>query len=295
MELVRYNINTNLNNLQEKAIQENNDSTEDTVSAVFATGFSLIASQLGDALYSWIRSLIPAPEWLKNATNSFQTLFHTIVEGAVVFALFVIFFFLSFLLFRAIWKKLKNILYANKSASFERSLSEYKKIVDDFDHIACDAILFSQHFVSAYKNEKSKQTSLNKPSKTVSSEQVSENKANADTTAEQTPIEETARFYLYEAIYYLKKAEIITSDVFLHGKHCINSPNTVDRISIHRLENMILLMEAILIDLKDIVKNNQTQMESISSSSLRKDFDTVSQLTKDLRSKLNDLLISYSK
>ena len=75
----------------------------------------------------------------------------------------------------------------------------------------------------------------------------------------------------------------------------INSKNTVDRILIHRLENMIRLMETILTDLKDIVDENKTDMATISSDFLNRDYIFVEQLTADLRKKLNELLSTYSK
>lgn len=75
----------------------------------------------------------------------------------------------------------------------------------------------------------------------------------------------------------------------------INSKNTVNRISIHRLENMIRLMETILTDLKDIVDENKTDMTTISSDFLNRDYIFVEQLAADLRKKLNELLSTYSK
>lgn len=281
MELVRYNINTNLNALQDRAIQENTESAEDTVSAVFATGISLVAAKLGESLYSWIRDCVSAPDWFLQTNSGFQAFFHTLIEGILVFILFVAFFFASFFLFRIVWKKIKKALYANKSAPAMRTLSEYKKIMDDFDHIACDAILFSQHFIDAYRAERNKMAS-------------SSGSTNGN-AIEPTLRKESARFDAYEAIYYLKKAELITADIFLHGAHCINSKSTVDRISIHRLENMVCLMETILADLENIVDENKTDMATISSDSLNRDYMFVEHLTADLRKKLDELLLTYSK
>lgn len=281
MELVRYNINTNLNTLQERTTRENNEMTENTVSAVFATGFSLIASQLGQSLYSWIKEGIKAPSWFLKTSSSFQIFFHSCLEGIIVFVLFVAFFSASFFAFRHFWKKIKKKLYASKCAPANRPLNEYKKIIDDFDHIACDAILFSQYFISAYQSRKKAQ---------LTSTSFTEEKLSA-----QTIHREGSRFNVYEAIYYLKKAEQLTLEVFLHGDSCINSMNNVDRIAIHRLENMVLLMEAVWDELKVIINDENNKMSHISLNSLNRDYLAVEERTKDLREKLNILLDTPTK
>lgn len=276
MELVRYEINTNLTAQQQRAIQESNNSTEDTVSAVFATGFSLIASQLGQSMYLWIREEVAAPSWFLTTSNGFQSFFHSFFEGIIVFTLFAVFFFGSFSAFRIILKRFKERQYAKKSAPATRTLAEYKKIMNDFDHIACDAILFTQYFIEAYRTDNDKQTAL----------------LNSDrkTTPEYSIYVERCRFDVYEAIYYLKKAELLTYDVFIHGDHCINSQKTVDRIAVHRLENMILLMEAMINELDKMVEEVKNSMSPISSTSLKHDYEYVTKLTIDLRNRLNLLL-----
>lgn len=262
MELVRYNINTNLNSLQEKALQDNGDTTVDTVSAVFSTGLSLIVCQFGDSLYSLIRDFVSAPGWLRKSSVSIQNLVHSVLEGFLVFVLFIVGFNVSFRIFHKWFERRRRIKYAKRSGSITRSLAEYKKIIDDFDHIVCDAILFSQYFIYAYNKSKKRK------------QKVSEND----------------RFNVYEAIYYLIKAETITKDVFLHSEHCITSSDTTDRISIHRLENMVLLMEEIQQKLKIIVDEIKLDMNQISQNSLTTSFDNVNELTTDLRTMLDQLL-----
>ena len=56
IELLRYNLNTNVERVAEKVLKERRDSSDDTFSAVFATGLSLVSCEIGAALYSLFRS-----------------------------------------------------------------------------------------------------------------------------------------------------------------------------------------------------------------------------------------------
>lgn len=68
IELLRYNINTNIERVSEKITKEYLDSTNDTISALIATGFSLIAGNLGDSIYSFLRR-IPFIDSIVNNSN----------------------------------------------------------------------------------------------------------------------------------------------------------------------------------------------------------------------------------
>lgn len=56
------------------------------------------------------------------------------------------------------------------------------------------------------------------------------------------------RFYLYEAIYYLRKAQSITKDIFTKQDRCVGSAQE-DKVEKHRLSNAVELMKRLSTDI----------------------------------------------
>lgn len=262
MELVRYAINSNMNYLHDKYVRENSKAIDDTVSAVFSTGFSLIATNLGSEMCAWFAEAILGIDKSVESTSRFQSSMYVLMESIFIFSLFVLAFSISFVIFRKIWRKIQKIKYANRSASFERTLKGYKKIMDDFDNFACDAILFSQYFIESFES----------------------NQSNGRF------IDETDRFNIYEAIYYIEKAEILTQEVFVHGDNCINNNYSTDRISIHRIENMILMIEGSIKTIQEYVELIKGGMNCVSGKSLTESLVRIQNKRDELRKNLNNYM-----
>lgn len=218
IELLRYNINTNVERVSEKITKEYLDSTNDTISALIATGFSLIAGNLGDSIYSILR-WIPFIDAIVNKMSD-TTLRHLLGIG-VRSVLTVFVFLLLFLVSYKITKHYREKHIAKKRANELQSLkeSDYKKLIDDFDHIACDALLFSQYFLD---------------------DMIPGNGENESKESDQQKI-----FKLYEAMYYLGKAQSITETILDNKEKCIGSESAL-KLSEHRLANAVKMMNEIL-------------------------------------------------
>ena len=219
IELLRYNINTNIERVSEKITKEYLDSTNDTISALIATGFSLIAGNLGDSIYSFLRR-IPFIDSIVNKMSdiALRHLFGIGVKSVLTVAVFLLLFLVSF----NIAKHYRAKHVAKKRANeLERLVeSDYKKLIDDFDHIACDALLFSQYFLD---------------------NMISGNGENGSEDSDQQKI-----FKLYEAMYYLGKAQSITETILDNKEKCVDSGSAL-KLSEHRLANAVKMMNEILV------------------------------------------------
>ena len=209
IELLRYNINSNVERVTEKLIREQSDTANDTISAVFATGFSLVSVEIGDAVYSLARETSWAIDIARVVSN--QTLRHCVgvtVRACFILLIFVLVFAVSYFTAKRIRAK-----YVRRKKAKELHVnreSDYKRFIDDFDHTACDALLFSEYFLEASKSEEGQKKLFN----------------------------------LYEAMYYLSKAQNITEIVFNNKDNCVSSTKQT-KIATHRIINAVKIMDDI--------------------------------------------------
>lgn len=209
IELLRYNINSNLDRVSEKLIKEQSDTANETICAVFATGFSLVSVEVGNAIYYLVRETTWATDVAKLISNRvFRHCFAVFVKACFVVLVFSTVFAVAYYIAKRIrakhvrWKKAKE-LHINRE-------SDYKRFIDEFDHIACDALLFSEYFLDA-SNTGDVQKKL---------------------------------FNLYEAMYYLGKAQSTTETIFNNKVNCVSNTKA-NKIATHRLINAVKLMDEI--------------------------------------------------
>lgn len=251
IELLRYNINSNVERVSEKIVKTQSDSTNETISAVFATGFSLVAVEIGDAIYSLLRKN-PIAESLAKiiANDALRHLIGVIVKSFVVLVLFSMFFAVTYQLAKRIrarilrWQRAREI-HKNRE-------SDYKKFIDDFDHTACDALLFSEYFLDACEAEGKEGN------------------------------EQKKLFNLYESMYYLSKAQSITETIFRNKEYCI-SDTKPNKIATHRLKNAVTMMGDLEEEINTIIQGTPAA-ESVHAS-----FTHISEVMSELRKEMDIL------
>lgn len=121
-----------------------------------------------------------------------------------VFVLIIVYLLLYFLT-KWIIRKYKTQKELGNANNKRLSDSQFKKLVSDFDHIACDSILLSWDFL-----------------KKIYSKRIGNSEKN---------------FCLIESIYYFKKAISIISLVVTYKEICVNSGNVSNAISPYRIKN----------------------------------------------------------
>ena len=219
IELLRYNVNTNVERVSDRIIQVLQNSSNSTFSAVLATGFSLISGDLGGSVYYALRSTDFAKNIVKGFSDeNWRHVLGIVVKSFVVFLVFLIIFAISYSIV-----KYSRVLLINMRAGLKTHKDndcDIKHYIDDFDHTACDALLFADDFLTKSKNI-----------------DVS-NDGDID----------MKRFYLYEAIYYLRKAQSITKDIFTKQDRCVGSAQE-DKVEKHRLSNAVELMKRLSTDI----------------------------------------------
>ena len=229
IELLRYNINSNVERVAEKMIKIQSDSSNEMISAVFATGFSLVSVEIGDAVYrliresSWINSL--AKEVSGSALRHFAGV---AVKSTIILVLFALLFIITYYIAKTI---LALIISRRKAKEIRRNKeSDYKKFIDDFDHTACDALLFSEYFLGACKVEGGQKK----------------------------------LFTLYESMYYLSKAQAITETIFRNKDYCVSS-SVVNKIAVHRLINAVRMMLELQNTMEEVINGLDMSKEEINS------------------------------
>lgn len=125
----------------------------------------------------------------------------TFLEILILIVVFVVFFFaVKWFIKRTTTEKQIKTINDKQIAP-----SKAKKIITDFDHIACDSILLAWDFLKKFNSPK-----------TSGDEEM---------------------FCLIEAIYYLKKALLIIKSIVEYKDFCVNNVNKSDGIAPYRIKN----------------------------------------------------------
>lgn len=141
----------------------------------------------------------------------------------------IILYILLKCMIRRIRRYRKSRKEEKKSDKGTISRNEAKLLVDKFDHIACDGILLSRDYLQRY-NE-------------TCTEKVNER-----------------LFYLFEAVYYYKKALQIVALVIQYPDACYNNPNNINGISMYRFSNVYKSLVELKDTLLDMI-NIETNIE----------------------------------
>lgn len=118
--------------------------------------------------------------------------------------LIIVYFFARFLI-KWLIKKQKAEVELKNANNKEISNDQAKKLISDFDHIACDSILLSWDFL-----------------KKINSKRLGDSEN---------------RFCLIESIYYYKKAISVILLIKTYKDRCINSINVSNAITPYRIKN----------------------------------------------------------
>ena len=171
----------------------------------------------------------------------------TFLEVLILIVFFIIFFF-AIKWFIKITKTEKQMKTINDE---KITRSQAKKIITDFDHIACDSILLAWDFLKKFKSPK-----------TSGDEEM---------------------FCLIEAIYYFKKALLITKNIVSFGDSCVNNINLSDGIAPYRIKNASASLD-------DIYKKIQTALIDLG-------FQKEDAIFIDVNSNENDLklIVNYAQ
>lgn len=108
----------------------------------------------------------------------------------------------------------------NRIMKQELNQNEIKKLVDKFDHIACDGILLSKEYIDLYN-----------------SSQEDKN---------------LSEFYYYESIYYFEKSLDIVKVIYNNRNQCINAEKSSGVIDAYRFNNLLKMMCDTLKTIKEI-------------------------------------------
>ena len=251
-ELLRYNVNSNVERVSERIISELSDSSIETVSAVFATCFSLVSIDIGEAFYRVIRSFPIADDIAKAIiVPAVKHMVGVSIKSTFIVFTYILVFLISFSVAKKI--RLKWVKRKKQKELLQNKESDYKKFIDDFDHTACDALLFTEYFIEASKSEEGQKQ----------------------------------KFDLYEAIYYLGKAQAITDIVFSNKSNCV-SDSRINKIAIHRLVNAVKMMDELEDKISIAIRN--LILDDLEKTSLEANFSRI----KKNMAKLNKELLSLT-
>lgn len=254
IELLRYNINSNVERVSEKLIKEQSDTTNETICAVFATGFSLVSVEVGNAIYYLVRETPWATnvaKWISRPV--FRHCLAVFAKASFVVIVFSLVFAVSYYIAKKTrakhvrWKKARELHITRES--------DYKRFIDEFDHTACDALLFSEYFLDASNTED----------------------------------EQKKQFNLYEAMYYLGKAQSITMIIFNNIGNCVSSTKS-NKIATHRLINTVKMMEDIKKKIDDKIED--ITIDRVEEESLKASQQKLSTTMQGLNSELDKLYSS---
>lgn len=120
-------------------------------------------------------------------------------------AILIVVYFSAYFSMKWLIKKHKAQLELKKANNKEISSVQVKKLISDFDHIACDSILLSWDFL-----------------KKINSKRMGDSEK---------------KFCLIESIYYYKKAICVISLIMTYKDRCINSINVSNAITPYRIKN----------------------------------------------------------
>lgn len=120
-------------------------------------------------------------------------------------AILIVVYFFAYSLIKWVNKNHKAQVELKKANNKDISNVQVKKLISDFDHIACDSILLSWDFL-----------------KKINSKRMGDSEK---------------RFCLIESIYYYKKAIYVISLINIYKDKCINSINVSNAITPYRIKN----------------------------------------------------------
>lgn len=265
MELVRHNINRNMNWIYEQQRAEANDTTIDLMSALMSTGWSLVADDIGEEVYSFLHTVVVSSPLVKYIPAFLKTPLAVTAESIIVVAVFVGLFLLSYRISKPLITKVKHHLDTKKRGVLLLDEIKCKQLVDEFDHTACDAIIFARNFALKIPN--------------ISNPEISESE----------------RYNYYEAIYYLEKAAKIARDVYTQRNGCISITNNPNGITIHRYENVIHMLCDLTKQLEKAKESIIVTMTPQAKHSLETSFNNLRSITNDLGTYYEELQLLYSR
>lgn len=265
MELVRHNINRNMDRIYEQQRAEANDTTIDLMSALMSTGWSLVAADIGEEIYRFLHAVVVNLPWIKYIPPFVKTLLAVTFESLIVVAVFVALFLLSYRISKPLITKVKHRLDTKKRGVLLQNENKCKLLVDEFDHTACDAIIFARNFALTIPY------------------------------MPKAEISESERYNYYEAIYYLEKAAKIAKDVYTQRDGCISITNNANGITIHRYENVIHMLSDLTDQLEKVKTTVIATMTPQAKHSLETSFNNLRSITNELNTHYTELLKLYSK
>ncbi len=265
MELVRHNINQNMNRIYEQQRNEANDTTIDLMSALMSTGWSLVADDIGEQFYKLLHPVVVNIPLVKYIPPYLKSLLAVTAESIIVLVVFVCLFLLSYRISKPLITKVKHYVDTKKKGILLLDEIKCKHLVDEFDHTACDAIIFARNFASTISD-------MSTPA-----------------------ISESERYNYYEAMYYLEKAAKIAQDVYTQRKGCISITDNANGITIHRYENVIHMLCELTTQLEAVKSSITATMNPQSKHSLETSFSNIKSITSDLNTQYYELQKIYGK
>lgn len=165
--------------------------------------------------YTGLMASIFASFFSDNLLLSLKNYLNIKNQIALYFAYFGIFtacVLITFIIFYFLIKKISTFI--NDRKIFKLDKTETKKLIEQFDNVACDSVMVAQNYRQYILNLKT---------------EYGDNKNLRD-------------FYLYEIIHYLNKASTITRSLFGADDSCITWQNDNQKVDFFRIKNLVNLI-----------------------------------------------------
>ncbi len=234
LELLRYYLNSKHEQCSIETEKQKRIRTEQTMSTVFS---SLLSAVVTVALSGLSAKMVLG--WYI----------------ALVIGVYLIGFLVSYFLFSLVFRLITKIQQQTKIFKSDCSLSEAKKKIDEFDHIACDNVLIAYEFFKQYNTESHLARKM---------------------------------YYYCETLYYLKNALIRIRNVLSFSDLCINSSIKADAIDLYRVVNLLEMIKEIY-NTFILGEQNNVKIDSKYKNSLIHNVNFVNNDIKYAEDKINSI------
>lgn len=258
-ELTRYYISKEITDNIDRVIKQSSSSYSLIVGSIFSGSFSILGTIISivDSLNNRTTSpgVSSALSGVSNNASEIKETPSVIILSLKYVAIFVLLFIIGMIMFNIL--RTIAIGICNRIKTHKTSQEERKKIIDDFDHIACDSVLIAKKFIGEYETTKKSGDAL-----------------------------EYAEFYYYEAMYYIgvtiKKIQpVVISIEFLN---CEKFNNGID---LYRLNNLLTITQSIV---KKIIDESLALQEIKFSQDFHKKMKSLKEDMERLNRSYNKLL-----
>lgn len=226
LELLRFYVIDKIDDSTKMIKEEKTNNIDEIVSTVFSALVSSVTSALDITIDN-----------------------HPIISTAIKIFVLSIAFLASKYIVSKIIKEIRANSNRNRIIKKELNQNEIKKLVDKFDHIACEGILLSKEYIDLYNSSKED--------------------------------ENLSEFYYYESIYYFEKSLDIVKVIYNNRNQCINAEKSTGVIDAYRFNNLLKMMSDTLKTIKEI-----KEQENFDSNLFHHNFKKITETFESIKNVL---------